>query len=170
MIHFRRYERGNKKLKGEEKTEHVISVDGKTIRHSGNKKHKAYHIVTAFCSDLKLVLGQTTTEEKSNEITAIPKLLNMLQIKGCTSFWTCNAPIGPLKTLSIGCWMLPSRRIPQTFVLKMQLSFSTYSESTLCSSSKLTLLSKEVCILNFYVVLGISIMLFLSSIMLDLAC
>lgn len=73
-----------KKLKKEEKTEHVISVDGKTIRHSGNKKHKAYHVITAFCSDLQLVLGQMTTEEKSNEITAIPKLLETLLIEGCT--------------------------------------------------------------------------------------
>ena len=73
-----------KRLGKGEKTEHVISVDGKTIRHSGNEKHKAYHVVTAFCSDLQLVLGQLTTEEKSNEITAIPKLLKMLQIKGCT--------------------------------------------------------------------------------------
>ncbi len=72
------------RLKEHETTKHVVAFDGKTIRRSGNEKHKAHHIVTAYCSDLQLVLGQECTEEKSNEITAIPKLLEMLEIKGCT--------------------------------------------------------------------------------------
>lgn len=72
------------KLKKGEKTGHVIAIDGKTIRRSGNDKCKARHVITAYCSDLQIVLGQMTTEEKSNEITAIPKLLEMLQIRGCT--------------------------------------------------------------------------------------
>lgn len=61
-----------------------ISIDGKTIRRSGNALHKAAHIVTAYASDLQLVLGQTLTEEKSNEITAIPELIDTLDIKGGT--------------------------------------------------------------------------------------
>lgn len=71
-------------LKKGEKTGHVIAIDGKTIRHSETDKCKARHVITAYCSDLQIVLGQMTTEEKSNEITAIPKLLKLLQIKGCT--------------------------------------------------------------------------------------
>ena len=71
-------------LKDGEKTEHVIAIDGKTIRHSETDKCKARHVITAYCSDLQVVLGQMTTDEKSNEITAIPKLLKLLQIKGCT--------------------------------------------------------------------------------------
>ena len=61
-----------------------IAIDGKTIRRSGNALHKAAHIVTAYSSDLQLVLGQTLTEEKSNEITAIPELIDTLDIKGGT--------------------------------------------------------------------------------------
>lgn len=63
----------------------VIAVDGKTICNSGNsfKEKKATHIVTAFAAENDIILGQLKTEEKSNEITAIPKLLNTLRLKGC---------------------------------------------------------------------------------------
>ena len=67
-----------------EESNHVIAIDGKTIRRSQHETHKAHHVVTAYCSDMQLVLGQLSTEEKSNEITAIPKLLKLLNIKGCT--------------------------------------------------------------------------------------
>lgn len=59
-----------------------VSIDGKTIRRSKSKGKKARHIVTAFASDLQLVLGQLATDEKSNEITAIPELLDMFCQKG----------------------------------------------------------------------------------------
>ncbi len=72
-----------RKQKEGEGNSHVVAIDGKTIRRSGSEKHKAHHVVTAYCSDLQLVLGQLCTEEKSNEITAIPALLDMLMIKGC---------------------------------------------------------------------------------------
>jgi predicted transposase YbfD/YdcC len=62
----------------------IISIDGKTIcgsRSPGSKR--AVHIVSAWASANQLSLGQVKVEEKSNEITAIPKLLNVLAIKGC---------------------------------------------------------------------------------------
>ncbi len=59
-----------------------VSIDGKTIRRSRGKGKKAKHIVTAFASDLQLVLGQLATDAKSNEITAIPELLDMFCRKG----------------------------------------------------------------------------------------
>jgi predicted transposase YbfD/YdcC len=59
-----------------------VSIDGKTARRSRSKDKKALHVVTAFASDLQLVLGQISTDEKSNEITAIPKLLDMFCQKG----------------------------------------------------------------------------------------
>ena len=62
----------------------VIPIDGKTIRGSRTALQKAKHIVTAYSSDLQLVLGQQAIDEKSNEITAIPTLLDCLNIKGCT--------------------------------------------------------------------------------------
>jgi predicted transposase YbfD/YdcC len=61
-----------------------IAIDGKTVRKSGNALHKAAHIVTAYSSDLQLVLGQVLTDEKSNEVTAIPELLDTLDIAGGT--------------------------------------------------------------------------------------
>ncbi len=62
----------------------VIAIDGKTVRRSGGKNHaKApIHMVSAFAARQRLVLGQVKVAEKSNEITAIPKLLNMLAIEG----------------------------------------------------------------------------------------
>ena len=60
----------------------VIAIDGKTIRGSKSKSHKAYHVVSAFVSDNQMILGELVTEEKSNEITAVPELLASLNIEG----------------------------------------------------------------------------------------
>jgi predicted transposase YbfD/YdcC len=65
----------------------VIAIDGKTLRSSferGAREEKgAIHMVSAWSSKAKMVLGQVRTEEKSNEITAIPELLKLLELKGC---------------------------------------------------------------------------------------
>ena len=66
----------------DEVEQHCIAIDGKTIRRSHNAEMKAKHVVTAFASDIQLILGQLSTDEKSNEITAIPKLLDMFCVKG----------------------------------------------------------------------------------------
>ena len=50
-----------------------IALDGKTARGSIDREAKALHMVSAFASEVGLVLGQTKTEEKRNEITAIPE-------------------------------------------------------------------------------------------------
>jgi predicted transposase YbfD/YdcC len=62
----------------------VISIDGKSIRGSVGKDAKAMvHMVSAWAQQNHMVLGQVKTSEKSNEITAIPKLLDVLMLKGC---------------------------------------------------------------------------------------
>lgn len=63
----------------------VIAVDGKTLRHSYDKKKRkaAIHMVSAFAAENGVVLGQIKVDDKSNEITAIPALLELLDIKGC---------------------------------------------------------------------------------------
>lgn len=63
----------------------VIAIDGKTLRRSHNKSDdkKAIHMVSAWASSNQVVLGQLKTDEKSNEITAIPHLLKLLDISGC---------------------------------------------------------------------------------------
>jgi predicted transposase YbfD/YdcC len=60
----------------------LIAVDGKTIRRSLDRaNHKAaIHMVSAWCEDNEMVLGQLSTDEKSNEITAIPRLLKLIDI------------------------------------------------------------------------------------------
>ena len=63
----------------------VIAIDGKTARRSYDKgKGKgAIHMVSAWASQNRLVLGQRKVDDKSNEITAIPELLKVLDIQGC---------------------------------------------------------------------------------------
>jgi predicted transposase YbfD/YdcC len=63
----------------------IVAIDGKTMRGSHDQKNakSAIHCVSAFASSNQLVLGQLITEEKSNEITAIPKLLETLALSGC---------------------------------------------------------------------------------------
>jgi predicted transposase YbfD/YdcC len=63
----------------------VVSFDGKTIRGVGSNSRKyPIHIVTAFCINNRISLGQESVEDKSNEIVAIPKLLDLLCLTGCT--------------------------------------------------------------------------------------
>jgi predicted transposase YbfD/YdcC len=64
----------------------LVAIDGKTLRRTFAKKSglKALHLVTAWASENSLTLAQVACEEKSNEITAIPELLRLLDLKGCT--------------------------------------------------------------------------------------
>lgn len=63
----------------------IISIDGKSIIGSKDGKlgKRAIHMVSAFASEQQLLLGQVATDEKSNEITAIPALLDNLDITDC---------------------------------------------------------------------------------------
>lgn len=63
----------------------VIAIDGKTLRRSGDKKSNkaALHMVHAWATTNGVLLGQVKSNEKSNEIKAIPELLETLMIKGC---------------------------------------------------------------------------------------
>src|ERR687894_340900 len=62
----------------------VVAIDGKTVRRSGGRRHDhgPLHLVSAWASDQGLVLGQREVDGKSNEITAIPELLDTLQLNG----------------------------------------------------------------------------------------
>jgi predicted transposase YbfD/YdcC len=63
----------------------IIAIDGKTLRRSHNRGAgvAALHLVSAWAAQNRLVLGQVATDAKSNEITAIPRLLELLHIRGC---------------------------------------------------------------------------------------
>ena len=69
-----------KKIRGE-----VVAIDGKTICGSKSiaENKKPVHIVSAWAAENGIVLGEVAVEEKSNEITAIPALLKMLELRGC---------------------------------------------------------------------------------------
>ena len=62
----------------------IISIDGKTIRGAKRQGTKSLiHMVSAWANESGLSLGQVKVDEKSNEMTAIPKLLEVLDIEGC---------------------------------------------------------------------------------------
>lgn len=65
-----------------EKMKKIIAIDGKTMCGNKRKERKPNHIVSAWCKEDGFCLGQTAVEEKSNEITAIPVLLEKINIKG----------------------------------------------------------------------------------------
>ena len=62
----------------------VIAIDGKTLRRSFDRaaQKSPLHLVSAWACESRLLLGQLATEAKSNEITAVPKLLEMMSLKG----------------------------------------------------------------------------------------
>ena len=64
----------------------VVALDGKTVRGSSDRYHHkhAIHMVSAWAVDSGLCLGQVKTDDKSNEITALPQLIELLDIRGCT--------------------------------------------------------------------------------------
>ncbi len=63
----------------------VIAIDGKSLRHSYDKEAglSAIHMVSAWATGNRLVLGQVKVNKKSNEITAIPELIKVIELSGC---------------------------------------------------------------------------------------
>jgi DDE_Tnp_1-associated/Transposase DDE domain len=64
----------------------VVTVDGKTLRGSHDRTNgkEAIHLVSVWAQQSRLVLAQRAVDTKSNEITAIPAILKLLDLKGCT--------------------------------------------------------------------------------------
>ena len=69
-------------LEVEHRKRSVVAVDGRTICWSANAEHKAYQVVSAFVTENQITSGEIAVLEKTNEITAIPKLLDLVNIKG----------------------------------------------------------------------------------------
>lgn len=61
----------------------VVAIDGKSLRRTGKTKENMVHVLSAWAVTNRLVLGQVKVEGKSNEITAVPQLLRMLELTGC---------------------------------------------------------------------------------------
>ena len=97
-----------------------IAIDGKTLRGSLDKAagRNPLHLVSAWSCETRLTLGQVATDAKSNEITAIPLLLELLDLKGATvtidamscQKEDCQEDCGPQRRLSVGA----QRQSPQT--------------------------------------------------------
>lgn len=61
----------------------IVSIDGKALRRAYDQKENLKYIVSAWAQENNLVLGQLKVEDKSNEITAVPELLRVLELSGC---------------------------------------------------------------------------------------
>jgi len=61
----------------------IVALDGKALRRALNKDQSAKYVVSAWAESNGLVLGQLKVDEKSNEITAVPQLLRVLELSGC---------------------------------------------------------------------------------------
>lgn len=119
----------------------VIAIDGKTIRGSGNKSHRAYHVVSAFAAENQLTLGVITTEEKTNEITAVPELLDMLDIKGSiitADAMSCQKKIAQKVREKGGEYILALKENQPSLLEDAALYFADFSDElpVLCTSEK----------------------------------
>ncbi len=64
-------------------SQEIVALDGKALRRALNKKQNMKYIVSAWAESNSLVLGQLKVADKSNEITAVPELLRLLELSGC---------------------------------------------------------------------------------------
>ena len=97
----------------------VVAVDGKTLRRSkdGTLGKDAIHMVSAWASENRLTLAQKKVDDKSNEITAIPALLNLLELKGCivtTDALGCQTEIASTAVEGEGDYALPVKNNQKT--------------------------------------------------------
>ena len=89
-----------------EAAQRLIAIDGKTLRHSHDGTAKALHLVSAFATEARLVLAQVATAEKSNEITAIPELLRLLDATVSIDAMGCQREIAAQIVESDGHYLL----------------------------------------------------------------
>lgn len=100
----------------------LIAIDGKTLRRSfDNANHRAaIHRVSAWCETNQLVLGQVATEEKSNEITAIPRLLELLDVKDAVvtiARWGARRPLPSRSSSRVATTCCRSRRTSPSYTI-----------------------------------------------------
>jgi predicted transposase YbfD/YdcC len=109
-----------------------IAIDGKTLRGSGVGGHKTLHLVSAWATANGLSLGQVAVDEKSNEITAIPQLLELLDLNG--AFVTIDA-MGCQKAIAAkiverkGNYVLTVKENQEHLLEDIQAAISRASES-----------------------------------------
>jgi predicted transposase YbfD/YdcC len=102
-----------------------VAIDGKTLRHSGRTttKLKSLHIVSAWASEHHLTLGQVAVDNKSNEITAIPRLLELLDVHGALvtiDAMGCQKAIAKQIVDQGGDYVLPVKSNQPTLLAEIQ--------------------------------------------------
>ena len=116
----------------------TVAIDGKTICGSGNSAHRAYHVVSAWVAENQITLGQLAVAEKSNEITAIPELLDMLDVSGSTvtlDAMGCQKQIASTITENHADYVLGLKRNQSSLLDDVKLYFEKES-ATLTSQTK----------------------------------
>ena len=107
----------------------IVSIDGKTIRGSKSSAHKAYHVVSAFVSENRLTLGEVKSGEKSNEITAVPELLDILSIEGAivtADAMSCQTKIASKITEKQADYVIGLRGNQSTLRKDVELYFQSF--------------------------------------------
>ncbi len=111
----------------------VVAIDGKTLRRSfrdaGNKAF--VHMVSAWAAQNRVVLGQLKTDQKSNEIAAIPKLLDLLKLKGATvtiDAMGCQKDIAAKIVSKEADYMLAVKENQPTLLAEVKAAFAAAAE------------------------------------------
>jgi len=116
----------------------VVSIDGKTIRGSKSDTHKAFHVVSAFVSENRITLGEIKTEEKSNEITAVPELLDMLSLEGSivtADAMSCQTKIAAKITEKQADYVIGLKGNQSTLRDDVERYFDNFQNECLCSKT-----------------------------------
>ena len=108
----------------------VVAIDGKTLRGSydRNDRQSTIHMVSAYSSANQLVLGQLKTDAKSNEITAVPALLQMLDLRGAIvtiDAMACQTKIAKAITSKGGDYLLAVKGNQGKLAASIQSAFSS---------------------------------------------
>lgn len=113
-----------------------IAIDGKTLRGSGDKAagRNPLHLVSAWASEARLTLGQVAVDSKSNEITAIPLLLELLDLKGATvtiDAMGCQKEIADKIVSAGGDYVLALKGNHENLQAAVDATFTTALEASL---------------------------------------
>jgi len=113
----------------------VVAIDGKTLRRSHDRRagKRAIHMVSAWAAENRLVLGQLKTAAKSNEITAIPDLLEVLDVSGCIvtiDAMGCQTAIAEQIVEQGGDYVLALKRNHGKLYEAVEQAFATASDTS----------------------------------------
>jgi len=114
----------------------LVSLDGKTLRHSFDQaaSKAAIHMVSAWAGANRLVLGQVKVDDKSNEITAIPELLALLDLEGATvtiDAMGCQTEIAKCIVAQGADYVLALKENHKTLYENVSLLFNDIAQGTL---------------------------------------